>query len=107
VSNPEDAEAFEWDDDGDERGNTAHLAESRDDRPSILWWEVEEVFENGPLFVQNKKEGSGDWKMLGLTEGGRRLTVIVEYNEVRRTLRPITGWDRTSEEQARYGRYLS
>jgi len=26
VSDPQDAEAFEWDDDDDEEGNTAHLA---------------------------------------------------------------------------------
>lgn len=106
MSSPEEAEAFEWDDDEDERGNTAHLAEDRADRPGIPWWEVEEVFENGGFFVPNKKGRSGTWKMLGLTKGARRLTVIVEYDEVRRILRPITGWDCTSEERTRYSRHL-
>jgi len=38
VSDPQDAEAFEWDDDDDEEGNTAHLA-----RHGITSVEAEQV----------------------------------------------------------------
>lgn len=99
---PEYAEAFDWDDEDDERGNTAHLAEARPDRPGIQTWEVEQVFANGGVFVPNKKAGSADWRLVGLTDAGRRLTLIVEYHEDRRVLRAITGWDCTPGERTRY-----
>lgn len=99
---PEDAEAFEWDPDDEDTGNTAHLAESRPDRPGIAWWEAEEVFSNSGVFVPNKKEGTGDWKLVGRTDGGRLLTLVVHYDEIRRVLRVITGWDTTRGERSRY-----
>jgi hypothetical protein len=49
-------------------------------------------------------EGSGDYKMIGETDGGRRLTIVVETKEVTRMLRPITGWEATKGDQSRYGR---
>ncbi len=99
---PEHAEAFDWDDEGDELGNTAHLAEDRPDRPGIQTWEAEQVFANGGTFAPNKKKGSGDWKLVGLTNAGRPLTLILEYLEDRRVLRVITGWECTPGERTRY-----
>lgn len=99
---PEHAEAFQWDDEEEEHGNTSHLAETRPNRPGIAWWEAEEVFANGGVFVPNKKEGTGDWKLVGLTNANRRLTLIVTYYEDRKVLRVITGWDCTVGERRRY-----
>lgn len=100
MSSPEHAEGFEWDD--DERGNTAHLAESRPGRRSISQGEAEEVFGNGGVFVRNKRGMSGDWKLVGRTDGGRALTLVVHYDHGRRIIRVITGWDSTSDERSRY-----
>lgn|SRR5437763_5448211 len=102
VTSPEDAEAFDWDDDDDERGNTAHLAESRPGRPGIRTWEAEEVFHNGCVFVPNKKNRSGDWKMIGRTDCGRALTLVLHYDAGRRRIRVITGWDTVEGERSRY-----
>jgi hypothetical protein len=102
VAAPEHAEAFDWDDEGDKDGNTAHLAEDRPDRPGIQPWEAEQVFANGGVFVPNKRTGTGDWKLVGLTDAGRRLTLIVKYHEDRGVLRAITGWDCTTGERTRY-----
>lgn len=102
MASPDDAECFDWDDDQLEHGNTAHLAESRPDRPSIDWWEAEEVFQNGGRFAANKRGRSGDWLLVGRTHGGRALTLVVNYDEARRLLRVITGWDCTEGDRARY-----
>ena len=92
---PRDAEGVEWDE-----GNEDELW----DPHRILPWEVEEVLWNQPTWDPNKKEGSGDYKMIGGTDGGRRLTIVVETKEVTRMLRPITGWETTRGDLSRYGR---
>jgi len=92
VSGPYDAEWIEWDD-----GNLAEVAAHR-----ISDMEVEQVFDGGPLFLRNKRQGSGDYKMVGRTRGGRALVVIVRWFPDRRTLRPITAGDATQSDE----RYL-
>jgi hypothetical protein len=95
---PWDAEAVEWDDENDD-GNIAELAAHH-----IAPREVHEVLDNRPTWVPNRRRRAGDWKLLGTTYGGRRLTIIVRYYEDRRLLRPITGWDPSPGEQSRYFR---
>jgi len=92
---PRVAEGFEWDEENESELWDPHR---------ILPWEVEEVFWTAPVWARNKKEGSGDYKMIGRTNGGRRLTIVVETQEVTRMLRPITGWESTRGELSRYGR---
>ncbi len=92
MTHPAHAEAWEWDE-----GNEAELAGH-----SIAPVEVEEVFANDPAWARNRKNRSGDWKMIGATDGGRRVTIIVRYDAERRLLRPITGWDATAGDQTRY-----
>lgn len=89
---PWNAEAFEWDD-GNERELAAHAVS-----PS----EVEDLFEQGPTWLPNKRQRAADWKMVGYTLGGRSLTVVVRWYEARRILRPVTGWDCTASEITRY-----
>lgn len=96
MSDPQDAEAFEWDDDDDVRGNTAHLA-----RHGITPVEAEQVHLNGGMFVPNRRR-SGDWLLIGPTDGGRVLTLVLEYKERQRLLRVFTGWPSTIGERRRY-----
>lgn len=96
---PEFAEAFEWDDDEVGNGNTAHLA-----RRNIRPHEVEQLFANGAPIFPNKVEGSGDWQMVGTTDAGRPLTVVMVYNSVRRCIRAFTGWESTDDEMVRRDR---
>jgi uncharacterized DUF497 family protein len=92
VVHPSGAEIFEWDE-----GNEEELG-----RHAVSAEEVEQVFANGPVFARNKSAGSGDWKMLGRTDGGRQLTVVVLQDETRLALRPVTGSDSTRGEMSRY-----
>jgi uncharacterized DUF497 family protein len=92
MDHPANAEAWEWDE-----GNESELA-NHGVRPA----EVEAVFTNGPKWARNRRYRAGDWKMIGYTHGGRRLTVVVRYDSARRWLRPITGWDSTVGECSRY-----
>jgi uncharacterized DUF497 family protein len=93
---PEDAEAWEWDE-----GNESHLAES-----GITPVDVEDIFWNGPKWARNRSHRSGDWKMMGLTRGNRRLTIVLRFDVDRRQLRPITGWEPTKGERRKYFRDL-
>lgn len=97
MANPEEAECFEWDDDEDEEGNTAHLA-----RHSISQDEAEQVFCNDGRFAPNKRAASADWLLVGRTDGGRVLTLVANYADDRRVLRFITGWESTDGERAKY-----
>ncbi len=101
-STPEHAESFEWDDELDESGNTAHLCRSRPGVRRVEQWEVEEVFYNGGVFARNKNAGSGDWKLVGRTDSGRALTIVVHYNEETKSIRAITAWDSTRADRNRY-----
>jgi uncharacterized DUF497 family protein len=93
---PEDAEWFEWDDPEMEKGNTSHLA-----RHQIRWWEVEQVWTNGGRLVKNRNR-TDEWLLVGRTDGGRTLTIVFDYDEIRRAIRAFTGWDSTAGEIARY-----
>ena len=92
MPDPRDAEAWEWDE-----GNESELA-----RHQISPKEVEQVWANGPAFVPNQRHRAGDGKMVGLTNSGRALTIVVRFHSRKRLLRPITGWNVTPGERTRY-----
>jgi uncharacterized DUF497 family protein len=89
---PSQAEVLGWND-----GNEAELAAHK-----ITLAEVRQVWANEPLFVPNIRHRAGDYKMIGLTDGGRALTIVIRYEADGRVLRPITGWDATAGERSRY-----
>ncbi len=89
---PSHAEALLWDE-----GNESELGVHR-----ISTVDVEEVFWSNPIWFRNRRNRSGDWKMLGRTGGGRVLTIVCAWEEDRRALRPITGWDATDAERKKY-----
>lgn len=91
---PSQAEGFEWD-----KGSLDELA-----RHQIRDFEVEQVFGNEPAFAPNKRGMSGDWMMVGRTDGGRVLTIIVLTQPETHMLRAITGWDSTRGQRTRYVR---
>ena len=91
---PSEAEGFELDE-----ANEAKIWAHR-----IQGWEVYEVFENRPIWIPDKRSASGDYKMVGRSNGGRRLTIIVEVKEHTRQLRPITGWPSTRGDITLYDR---
>lgn len=97
---PEFAEAFEWDDDATEYGNTSHLA-----RRNIRPFEVEQVYQAGAPIFPNTASGSGEWLMIGTTEGDRALTIVMNYDSVRRCIRAFTGWESTAPEETRRDRH--
>jgi uncharacterized DUF497 family protein len=80
MAHPEDAEFLEFDDD-----NEAHLAIK-----GVSPAEVNQVFLGDPLWAPNLKGRTADWLMIGRTDGGRPLVVMVTYDEARAVLRPIT-----------------
>jgi uncharacterized DUF497 family protein len=99
---PELAEAFEWDDDSVESGNTAHLA-----RHGIWPHEVEELFANAAPIFRNKASGSGEYLMIGTTDGDRSLTIVMNYSSRRRCVRAFAGWESTDDEKLRRDRSAS
>ena len=89
---PADAVDLEWDD-WNEAELAAHGVES---------WEVVEVFYNQPVWVPNRRHRAGDWKMVGWTDAGRALTIIVRTRPETASLYLITGWDATAGDRTRY-----
>lgn len=55
--------------------------------------EVMQMLENAFTIRRNKKSGSGDRQLIGVTNGGRRVTVILASTPVPDRWRPVTGWD--------------
>ena len=92
TKHPTSADCWEWDE-----GNEQELAGHH-----ITPQEVYEVCANGPTWVPNTRYRAGDWKMLGKTDGGRRLAIVIRFYIDRSMLRPITGWDATAGEQSKY-----
>lgn len=80
-------------DEGNESELTAH---------GISAAEALQVLTNDPTWAPNKKGRAGVWLAVGRTDGGRALSIPVAYDEGRALLRPITGWDSTVGEKARY-----
>lgn len=92
MDDPRNAENWDWDE-----ANEAELADHQ-----VSAAEVEQVWMNGPVVLPNRKERAGDWKVVGRSNGGRALTVILRYDAVTRTLHPITGWDSPVADKTRY-----
>ena len=92
MVHPREIKAFIWSDAVEE-----HLARHR-----IAYFEVEEVFWNIPVWARDRDDEPGDYFMIGKTDSGRKLTVVVTIDEIRDALKVITGWDSDSEERAKY-----
>ncbi len=92
TTHPSVGEWWEWDEENEQELAGHHITPQ----------EVYEVWANGPIWAPNKRHRAGDWKMLGRTDGGRQLAIVIRFYADRSMLRPITGWDATAGEQSRY-----
>jgi uncharacterized DUF497 family protein len=61
--------------------------------------EVIQILENEFTVRRNKKAASGDLQLIGRTNGGRILTVIITPTSVEGRWRPITAWTSTTAER--------
>ena len=92
MGSPLDAELLEIDD-RNELHVTAH---------GVSVVELEQVFEGNPRWVPNKKGRTGNFLMVGRTNGNRPVTAAVVYDDIRRTVRPISARRSTDEEITRW-----
>lgn len=81
---------FEWDE-----GNAGHVAEH-----GITDIEIDQMLSNQHLVVPNRGREPRMF-LLGQTDGGRILTVVVEPTRIDGTWRPITAWDANASEKKR------
>ena len=75
-------EAVEWD-----ACNEAHAT-----RRCVNVADIEQVLAARPVFRPDRR-GSGDYLAEGVTDGGRRVRVVVAHDPARRVMRPITAWE--------------
>lgn len=78
-------------------GALEHLA-----RHAVSASEIEQVFQNFPCWLRNKKERRANWRMIGYTDGGRALDIKVLWDEDRGTLLPITGMTASDADCRKY-----
>lgn len=61
--------------------------------------EVVQILDNRFTVRRNKSRGKGERQLIGETNGGRLLTIIIASTRVPDRWRPLTGWDSTSAER--------
>lgn len=81
-------------DDGNEKEMAAHGVSAR---------EILQLLENPIRVFRNKKDRAAPYLMIGVTRGGRVLTAPIVETPVAGRWRPITAWDATPHQKARYG----
>lgn len=69
---------------------------------SITIYEMFQMLANDPKWVPNKKNRTADWKAIGQTDGGRLISIRFKFDQTRNALEPITGFDISKEELAKY-----
>lgn len=86
---------------GDERtgreGALEHFAHHH-----ITATEIEQVFNNNPIWWRNKKGRRANWRMVGETNGGRLLDIKVFWDEDRGAIIPITGLNVSKADRRTY-----
>lgn len=67
--------------------------------------EILQVLDDGdPVFLPNKKRHASPILMVGLTHGGRMLSVPLVETDMEAVWRPATAWDSDADEKGRYYR---
>jgi uncharacterized DUF497 family protein len=61
--------------------------------------EVMQLLENVFTVRRNKRSGAGERQLIGRTNGGRVLTVVLAPTAISDRWRPVTGWDSTASER--------
>lgn len=73
--------------------------EEKLDTHGITPVDVMQILENRYTVRRNKKHRTGARQLIGETNGGRMLTVILAETPVPGRWRPITAWDSTQAER--------
>lgn len=97
---PSSVDSIEYDPGDEEAGREGaleHLA-----RHGVTAEEIAQVFDNGPLWMKNKKGRRANWRMIGCTDGGRALDIKVFWDEDRGALLPITGMTASDADRRTY-----
>lgn len=97
---PSSADTIEYDPGDEERGREGALEHLS--RHGVTAHEIEQVFENGPIWMKNKKGRKANWRMIGYTDGGRALDIKVLWDEDRGALLPITGMTASDSDRRKY-----
>jgi hypothetical protein len=66
---------------------------------SITPQEITQILQNRFTVRRNKKNRAGDRQLIGLTNGGRVITVILAPTHLPDRWRPVTGWDSADAER--------
>lgn len=66
---------------------------------SIAPQEIAQILQNRFTVRRNKKNRAGNRQLIGFTDGGRILTVVLAPTHISDRWRPITGWDSTDSER--------
>lgn len=61
--------------------------------------EVLQLLQNAFTVRRNRRGRSGQRQLIGRTDGGRILTIILAETPVPERWRPVTGWDSTDAER--------
>ena len=69
-------------------------------RHGVTPQEVMQILSNRYTVRRNRKDRSGQRQLIGETNGGRLLTVILAETAVEGRWRPVTGWDSTEAERS-------
>jgi uncharacterized DUF497 family protein len=81
---------FEWDE-----INAAHM------RTHGMWdWEIDQLLANFHVVASNRQRRSPRRFLIGRTNGGKAVTVVIEKTREPGTFRPITAWLSTGPERA-------
>ncbi|MHB1535333.1 MAG: hypothetical protein ACYC1D_12150 [Acidimicrobiales bacterium] len=78
-----DPDEIDWDE-----GNREHAT-----RHGVSVGEITQALLNQPTVRRNRRGRPGDYYVFGVTDGGRRVVVVVAWDAGRRVVRPITAWE--------------
>jgi uncharacterized DUF497 family protein len=74
--------------------NVAHIA-----RHGITTEEIEQITGNPYITARNRRGPKNRIAMIGRTDGGRALTIVLEATRDDGVWRPVTGWVATTTER--------
>jgi hypothetical protein len=75
--------------------------------PPIEEWEPYEVWLNRHVIVRNKRDRAASHRLIGRTDAGRRLTILVRASQNDSSWVIVNGWDSSKGERTLYRKGVS
>lgn len=69
----------------------------------ITPYEVMQILRNRFTVRRNRRNRSGERQLIGETDGGRMLTIILATTTESDRWRPVAGWDSSPQERRQFG----